>query len=117
MRRLREALDCAVERFNQLHGAEGQARVVLVEGDRFRVEFKGSFCLTCGFYDYFEDFAYILEECGVRAGLEAVEEVEGGAVVEYRLLREGEAWSFRPRRLLLVLNPETGAYEEVEVEA
>lgn len=102
---LLKSLDCALEEFNRLHGAEGQARVLLVEGERFRVEFKGSFCLTCGFYDYFEDFAYILADCGVRAGVASVEEVEGGAIVEYRVLGEGEGWSFTPERYFLILEP------------
>lgn len=105
---LLEALDCAVREFNKLHGVEGRARVLEVEEGRFKVEFIGSFCLTCGFYDYFEDFAYILSECGVRVGIAHVEEVEGGAVVEYRILREGEEWKFSPQRLFLILEPGEG---------
>uniref|UniRef100_A0A7C3WJA8 NifU family protein n=1 Tax=Thermofilum pendens TaxID=2269 RepID=A0A7C3WJA8_THEPE len=98
-----KAVECAVEEFNRTHGSEGQARLLEVSGDRFRVEFRGSFCLTCGFYDYFEDFAYLLKDCGVRAGVSAVEEVEGGALVEYRLLGEGEEWRFAPERVFLIL--------------
>ena len=94
---------CAVEEFNRTHGSEGQARLLEVSGDRFRVEFRGSFCLTCGFYDYFEDFVHLLRDCGVRAGVSAVEEFEGGAVVEYRILGEGEEWRFTPERMFLIL--------------
>lgn len=100
---LEEIVSKAVEEFNRLHGAEGRARVVKIEEERFKIEFTGSFCLTCGFYDYFEDFAYVLEEHGARAGIVSVEEVEGGAVVEYKLLREGERWSFAPKRTFIIL--------------
>jgi len=100
---LEEALREAVEEFNRYHGAEGRARVLWVEGDRFAVEFRGSFCVTCGFYDYFEDFAYLLAGRGFRAGIVSVEELEDGAVVEYRPLREGEEWRFAPERVVLIL--------------
>ncbi|MEM1631358.1 MAG: hypothetical protein QXX83_04445 [Thermofilum sp.] len=100
-----KALECAVREFNRLHGAEGQVRVLEVKEGKFKVEFRGSFCLTCGFYDYFEDFAYVLASCGARAGILAVEEEEGGAIVEYKLLKEGEEWRFAPERVFLVLEP------------
>ncbi len=100
---LEEALREAVEEFNRYHGSEGRARVLRVEGDRFVVEFRGSFCVTCGFYDYFEDFALLLADRGFRAGIVSVEEIDDGAVVEYRLLREGEKWHFAPERVVLIL--------------
>lgn len=96
-------LEQALEEFNRLHGVEARARLIQAEGDKFVVEFTGSFCVTCGFYDYFEDLVYILADRGIRAGIVKVEEFEGGALVEYRLLREGEKWRFAPEKQVLIL--------------
>ncbi|ABL78611.1 hypothetical protein Tpen_1213 [Thermofilum pendens Hrk 5] len=92
-----------MEEFNRLHGSEGQVRVVEWRGDGFVAEFVGSFCVTCGFYDYFEDFALMVAERGVRVGVVDVEEFEGGARVAYRFLREGEELRFVPERVVLIL--------------
>ncbi|MGC9108379.1 MAG: hypothetical protein ACP5IE_09385 [Infirmifilum sp.] len=100
---LLEAVTAAIEEFNRLHGSEATARLVRIEGERFTVEFRGSFCVTCGFYDYFEDLVYILAEKGFRAGIVSVEEVEDGGIVEYRLLKPGESWRFVPEKQILIL--------------
>ncbi|MEZ0345576.1 MAG: hypothetical protein ABWK01_03415 [Infirmifilum sp.] len=98
-RALREALD----EFNRYHGVEAKARVIRVEGETFTVEFTGSFCVTCGFYDYFEDFAILLSHRGFNVGIVRVEESEEGAVVQYKLLAPGVKWRFVPEKQVLIL--------------
>lgn len=68
--------------------------------DGFRAEVEGSFCLTCGFYDYFDDLAYLIKERGYDVEVVVVEEREGGASVEYRLA--SRALRAQPRREILV---------------
>ena len=59
----KEALRRAVERFNRYHGAEARAELVEVGEGEFTVRFTGPLCLTCGFYDYFDDLALeVVEE-------------------------------------------------------
>ena len=54
-----------------------------VEG--FKLSFKGSFCETCGFYDYFDDLRYILEDnYGRKTVIESFLEVPCGAEVEFK---------------------------------
>jgi len=49
-----------------------------------QVKFIGSFCHTCGFYDYFDDFIIVLEELGLIA---KVREINGEAIVKFKLRR------------------------------
>ncbi|MCS7105462.1 MAG: hypothetical protein NZ954_07885 [Thermofilaceae archaeon] len=83
--RLRRAVEKAVEEFNYYHGAEAQVRIVEWFESGFKAEFRGSFCLSCGFYDYFDDFAQLVGESGYTLEKASIEEVDGGAVVEYTL--------------------------------
>jgi hypothetical protein len=99
---VREVVESVCEEFNRLHGSEGQVRVVEWLGEGFVAEFVGSFCVTYGFYDYFEDFALMLAERGARVGIVRVDEFDGGAHVVYRFLQEGEELRFVPERVVLI---------------
>jgi len=98
----REAVEGAVEEFNRYHGAEARVRVVEWLEDGFVAEFGGRFCLTCGYYDYFDDLARLVEERGYRVGAVRVEELEEGALVEYRLVGGGERPRAAPQKLVLI---------------
>lgn len=56
-----EVLRKAVERYNRYRSPEAVARLVKAEEGRFLVEFSGSFCETCGVYDWLEDLVYELK--------------------------------------------------------
>lgn len=99
---VRNIVESVREEFNRMHGSEAQVKVVEWLGDGFVAEFVGSFCVTCGFYDYFEDFALMLAKRGVRVGILRVDEFEGGARVVYRFLEEGEEERFVPERVVLI---------------
>jgi len=87
MGELRGLLSEAAEEYNRYRAPEAEAEVLGVEGDRFMVRFTGSFCYTCGFYDYFDDYAFLLEDdYGVRVRIAEVREVEDGAVVSFELI-------------------------------
>ena len=98
----REAVKRAVEEFNRYHGAEARVRVVAWLEDGFMAEFEGGFCLTCGFYDYFDDLARLIAELSYKVDAVKVEEYEGGALVEYRMLRGEEQPKTSPERLILI---------------
>ncbi|WP_087035822.1 hypothetical protein [Thermococcus litoralis] len=85
-----EKLKKAVEEFNRLHGSEAQAEIIEVKEDEAIIEFKGSFCKTCGLFDYFEDITWEAMEFGLK--VEPVEIVEmeedfekGRYVVKYKI--------------------------------
>jgi hypothetical protein len=99
---VKDIVESVCEEFNRMHGSEGQVRVVEWLSDVFVAEFVGSFCVSCGFYDYFEDFAFMLAGRGVKVGIVRVDEFEGGARVIYRFLKEGEELRFVPERVVLI---------------
>ena len=56
----------AVEEYNQFRAPEVIAKLLSITKDLIEIRFSGTFCLTCGFYDYFDDFKFILEDLGVK---------------------------------------------------
>ena len=90
----REKIERVLAEFNRLHGSEANARIVEMRGDEVIIEFEGSFCATCGLYDYFDDIKWEAMEFGLE--LEPVEVIEaeeddfehGRYVVRYRLGRK-----------------------------
>lgn len=44
---------------------------------------RGSFCFTCGFYDYIDDFKLILEDLGMNVQLLSVEETGWGVIARF----------------------------------
>ncbi len=59
--------DVALYEFNRIRTREVEAKVVEHIDDGFKVFFSGSFCHTCGYYDYFKDLLYLLlDDFGVE---------------------------------------------------
>jgi len=85
VRNILETVKKAIERYNKYHGSESKARLIDASENEIVVEFRGPFCTTCGFYDYFDDLAYELEDLGLKARRTDVQELEDGAVVKFRL--------------------------------
>ena len=66
-----------------------RVRLKNCDGKSFAIEFMGSFCETCCFYDYFDDFRIVLEDdFRMRTEIEDVEEIPGGAIVKFTLVTD-----------------------------
>lgn len=86
-----EFVERAVARFKELFGAEAEVEVLRADRESVSVKFGGNMCYTCGTYDYFEDFAFML---GEEAG-------EEWAVAGYEQLETGEYLvELKPKRLV-----------------
>ncbi len=72
-----------VERFNRYREPEAVAEIV-EDGEEAVVEIRGSFCRSCGLYDYAEDLIYFGEELNVKVEILSVEELEDGLRVKLR---------------------------------
>jgi len=83
--RIRLLLEHVVDEFNKHRHPEVTARLSILGKDFVDIDFLGTYCLTCGFYDYFEDFIEMLRDVGVETEIEHVEEFIGGATVQYRI--------------------------------
>ncbi|MEL9990874.1 MAG: hypothetical protein QXP98_10290 [Thermoproteus sp.] len=80
----------ALSKFRELFGAEAEVELLEVGPELVRARFGGNMCYTCGTYDYFEDFAYILsDESGEEWIVASYQQLDGG---EYLV-------EFKPRRL------------------
>jgi len=83
---LRNILKNAVREYNKYHSPEARTKLVSMSEKAFKIEFKGSFCHTCGFYDYFDDYKILLEERGLKAAVAEIIEIDEGAVVTFDVL-------------------------------
>jgi len=64
-----------IEVYNRYRSQEATAKLLKLEKNGFTIEFKGSFCQSCGVQDYFEDFVYELK--GLSSDIEVeIEEIE-----------------------------------------
>jgi len=60
-----EFAERAAARFREIFGAEAEVEILAAGPELVKAKFGGNMCYTCGTYDYFEDFAYILgDEAG-----------------------------------------------------
>jgi len=75
----------SIEEFNKYRAPEAKANLICFDGLVIRVEFRGPFCASCGFYDYFDDLRIIFEDMGLKTEIARIEETEDGAVVDFKL--------------------------------
>ena len=72
--RTMEKISKVIEEFNRLHGNETHAKLKEIKGEEVIIEFEGSFCKTCGLFDYFEDIKW--EAMGFGIIVEPIEILE-----------------------------------------
>ncbi len=81
-----KAIEKAIEEFNKYRSPEAEARLISVGKKSFKIEFTGSFCKTCGFHDYFDDFRITLKEKGLETKTGKIKETGEGAKVEFEFV-------------------------------
>ncbi|MFX1486434.1 MAG: hypothetical protein ACFFBS_04980 [Promethearchaeota archaeon] len=59
---LRKHIDRAIQEYNKYRGFEANAKIVRYHTNTLIVDFKGTYCGTCGLHDYFEDLIYELKD-------------------------------------------------------
>lgn len=81
-----EIIDEAIKEYNKYRVPEIEAELVSLRNQSCIIEFSGSFCTTCGYYDYFDDFRFLLEhDFGLNANIKEIEETPEGGVVEFTI--------------------------------
>jgi len=83
--RFRNKVIEAIRDFNKYRSPEATAKLLKFDKKEIVVDFSGTFCRTCGFYDYFDDLKIFLEEKGVKSKVSKIEEKENGAIVIFSL--------------------------------
>ena len=84
-KKLDEIIEEAVWEFNKYRSPEITAKIISFEKNMLEVIFTGTFYLTCRFYDYFDDFTYILDDLGVKNRVISITELSNGAQVKYEI--------------------------------
>jgi hypothetical protein len=83
---MRHIVETAIREYNKYHSPEATAKLISMNEGFFKIEFTGSFCQTCGFYDYFDDYKILLEEKGLNVDVFEIIEIDEGAVVTLQVL-------------------------------
>ena len=82
---MKDSVVSTLEEFNKYRVPEIEATLKDFDEESFAVEFKGSYCGTCGFYDYFDDFKYILEDdFGLKNDVTEILEASDGTLVRFK---------------------------------
>ena len=86
MEKFEEIAKKGVQIYNRYRSPESRAELLGLEERRIRVRFEGPFCRTCGIRGWVEDYAYFLEELGLR--VRPVEYLETGRVGVFEVLED-----------------------------
>ncbi|MBS7620559.1 hypothetical protein KEJ32_00285 [Candidatus Bathyarchaeota archaeon] len=62
MESLKASVVKAINEYNKYRSPEARAKLIEISGKELILDFEGSFCRTCGVYDYLEDFIYELQK-------------------------------------------------------
>ncbi len=87
MHDLPETIRHAIASFNRYRSPEATAEFIRFDNNELVVRFSGSFCHTCGVYDYFEDLIFELNPTGpISLDMVDFEREEGDSfLVRYQL--------------------------------
>jgi len=72
---LKQIANKAKELYNRYRSPEATAEIIEVSEDRLVMKFKGSFCETCGLYDWIEDMKYVLRDLSMEVNLVEAKEL------------------------------------------
>ena len=75
----------AIKEYNKYRVPEVKAKLIEFDEDWLSINFKGSYCLTCGFYDYFDDFKITLEDLGLKTDITDIEEKDESVTVKFKI--------------------------------
>lgn len=83
----RELIEAAINEYNKYRVNLVKAEVKELDESSLHVFFDGSFCETCGYYDYYEDLQVLLEdEYGLKSEITGITHLEKGDIVRFQLM-------------------------------
>ena len=84
---LTSKVSSAIAEYNRYRVNLVQAKLIEQTKISLIIQFDGSFCETCGYYDYYEDLQVLLEdEYSVKTKITEIEHKEDGDYVTFQLL-------------------------------
>ena len=83
----REKIDSALDQYNIYRVNLIRAELKEYTENGMIIFFDGSFCETCGYYDYFEDLQVLLEdEYSINSKIMEIEQTDNGDLVRFQFL-------------------------------
>ena len=80
-------IESAIQQYKQYRINLVEAELIETNDTSFVVFFDGSFCETCGYFDYYEDLQVLLEdEYDVNSRIVEIKHVEKGDLVRFELI-------------------------------
>jgi hypothetical protein len=62
--------------YNKFRSPEVKVKFLRFHDKKLELEFEGSFCNTCGFHDYFEDFIYEMKRLkSIELNIDYIKEI------------------------------------------
>ncbi len=55
---LEELVHRTIALYNRFHSPEATAKIIIVTPEKITVAYSGSFCYSCGVFDFLEDFVH-----------------------------------------------------------
>ena len=84
---LASKVESAIVEYNRYRVNLVEAKLIEETKTSLIIYFDGSFCETCGYYDYYEDLQVLLEdEYDVKTKITEIEHRENGDYVTFELL-------------------------------
>lgn len=84
---VKDKIQAAIDEYNKYRVNLVQAELMEYHEGYFIVYFDGSFCETCGYYDYYEDLQVLLEDdYKVNSRIAEITHLEKGDNVKIELL-------------------------------
>jgi hypothetical protein len=78
----------AIQQYNKYRTNIVKAELKHFDEDKISIRFKGPFCQTCGYHDYFDDLQVLFEDdFDIKTKIVNIESREEGDVVEFEITR------------------------------
>lgn len=83
---LRRKIVKAIKKYNKYRAPEAEARLAEVRDDELEIELSGSFCMTCGFYDWIDDLRWdIMDEVAKEVEIVEIDSSDEPDVYKVRM--------------------------------
>lgn len=74
-----EKISRAINRYNMYRDKEANAKLIFASRNKIIIEFSGSFCYSCGFYDWIDDLRYeLIDELNLDIKISSIDEIKLG---------------------------------------
>ncbi len=75
--KLREKIEKSIQLYNKYRSPEATAQLIELSDKEIKIKLSGTYCETCGLYDWIEDLKYVLEDNGIRTEIDKIIELKG----------------------------------------